>query len=80
MLAKQIFLNRTNKKRCEKNLPLQIFKILCIFGSEKGGLRAALPDQLCRILKFHMVINILKRNGNSLGANSYQKFAFFELP
>ena len=26
-----------------------------------------------RISKFHMVINIPKRNGNSLGANSYQK-------
>ena len=33
-----------------------------------------------RILKFHMVVNIPKRNGNILGANSYQKFAFFELP
>jgi hypothetical protein len=33
-----------------------------------------------RILKFHMVINIPKRNGTSLGANYYQKFVFFELP
>lgn len=33
-----------------------------------------------RILKFCMVINIPKRNGNSLGANSYKNFVFFELP
>ena len=31
-------------------------------------------------LKFHMVINIPKRNGNSLAANSYKKFVFFGPP
>ena len=33
-----------------------------------------------RILKLYTVINILKRNGNRLAANSFQMFAFFELP
>ena len=30
--------------------------------------------------KFYMVVSIVKRNGISFGANSYQKFVFFGPP
>jgi hypothetical protein len=49
------------------------------FWVRKGGSGGS-TSRPARILKFPMVINIPKRNGNSLGANSYQKFAFLELP
>ena len=62
-----------------KFFPFINFENPLYFWVGKGWSRGSTSTP-ARMLKFHMVINISKRNGNSLGANSYKKYVYFVPP